>query len=197
MFFWDVDVDYGVFVNDISFFEVEIVMIQVWVDQGVVEGDVEKMFELLQMVEVGSWKMGEELDYVIEFVLVDVLEGGFDFFIMQVYVMDVFEGKWVCVVELLFGNIEILYYVVIYFGFFGMVDDEEEGNVGVNKIVYLNDGVKWQICFGEVFCFGGVWVVGSLFFKFLFGSGKMVELKQMFFFNMYYYLSGNVGIDVL
>ncbi|MEM9405120.1 MAG: hypothetical protein AAGA81_03695 [Acidobacteriota bacterium] len=193
---WDADADHGVFSNDISLSDAEIATIQAWVDQGAPQGDPNKMPEPPQMAEAGSWKMGEEPDYVIELAPVEVPEGGPDLFITQVYAMEVPEGKWVRAVELLPGNTEVLHHVVTYFGPFGMSDDDDDSNAGVNKLVYLNEAAKRKTRMGEAPRFGGVWVAGSPPSKFPEGSGKTVEPKQMLSFNMHYHPSGNAGTDV-
>lgn len=192
---WDADPRYGEFSNDISLSEQEKALLLAWVDQGAQQGDPTVMPAAPEMPEAGSWKMGREPDYVIELEAVDVPADGPDLFVNQIYGLEVPEGKWVQALELLPGNTRVLHHVVSYIGPSGMEDDGDEGNAGVNRVVYVNEAAKRAIGMAEAPRIGGVWVAGSPPAEFPPGMGHPLRTDQLMSFNMHYHPSGEAGTD--
>ncbi len=191
---WDADRDHGVFSNDTSLSDEQIETIVAWVAQGAVEGDPAKMPAVPALSPPGTWKMGEEPDYVVQLASVDVPADGPDVFVTQVFGMEVPEGKWVRAVELLPGNTDVLHHVVTYLGPFGMNPDEQSDS-GETSVIFLNEAAKRKPGMAEAPRFGGVWVAGSPPSKFPQGTGKTLRPNQMLSFNMHYHPSGTAGSD--
>jgi hypothetical protein len=192
---WDADSRYGEFANDISLSDAEVEIVSRWVQQGARAGDLSLAPEPPPVPPAGSWRMGRDPDLVVELARVDVPAGGPDLFVSQVVGLEIPAGKWVQAIELLPGNTGVLHHVVTYLGPFGIADENEEGNAGVFRTVYLNEAARRPIGMAEAPSVGAVWVAGSPPTQFPPGMGHPLDANQLVSLNMHYHPSGEPGTD--
>ncbi|HVS14857.1 MAG TPA: hypothetical protein VMV46_13090 [Thermoanaerobaculia bacterium] len=192
---WDADARYGEFANDISLSDIEVEILSRWVLQGARAGDLSLAPEPPPVPPPGSWRMGRAPDLVVELAPVEVPAGGPDLFVSQVVGLEVPAGKWVQAIEMLPGNTGVLHHVITYFGPFGIPDEDEEGNAGVFRTVYLNEAAQRPIGMAEAPSVGAVWVAGSPPTLFPPGMGHPLDANQLVSLNMHYHPSGEAGTD--